>query len=74
MYKCCKCKGIFTQANIEINHITPVVPLEGFSSWDALIERLFCEKDGLEAVCKPCHKLITAGENKQRKENKKNDN
>ena len=74
LYKCCKCKGIFTQANIEINHITPVVPLEGFSSWDALIERLFCEKDGLEAVCKPCHKLITAGENKQRKENKKNDN
>lgn len=72
LYRCCKCKGLFTAANMEINHIVPVVPVEGFDSWDNLIERLFCEKDGLEAVCKPCHKLITAFENQQRKEIKKN--
>lgn len=73
LYKCCKCEGLFPQANIEINHIVPVVPVEGFDSWDNLIERLFCEKDKLEAVCKTCHKLITAGENKQRKDNKNNE-
>lgn len=72
LYSCPKCKGTFTAANMEVNHIVPVVPVDGFDNWDNVIERLFCEKDGLEAICKPCHKKITAFENQQRKENKKN--
>lgn len=72
LYRCCKCQELYTAANMEINHIVPVVPVEGFDSWDGVVERLFCEKDGLEALCKPCHKVVTKGENQQRKENKKN--
>ena len=72
LYTCCKCDNLFPQANMEVNHIVPVVPVEGFDSWDGVIERLFCEKDKLEAVCKPCHKAITKEENQQRKEIKKN--
>lgn len=72
LYRCCKCQELYTAANMEINHIVPVVPVEGFDSWDGVVERLFCEKGGLEALCKPCHKIVTKGENQQRKENKKN--
>lgn len=70
-YKCNKCKDDFPAKNVEVNHIIPVVPVDGFDSWDAVIYRLFCEEDGLEVVCKPCHKLITKEENQERKINAK---
>jgi hypothetical protein len=69
-YACNKCKHEFPAKDVEVNHIHPVVPTTGFDSWDALIERLFCEQEGLEVVCKPCHKLISKQENTERKLNK----
>lgn len=66
-YECNQCKGHFPAKDVEVNHILPVVPVEGFTSWDLIIERMFCEKDGLEVVCKPCHKEITKKENEERK-------
>jgi hypothetical protein len=66
-FKCSKCLEVFPQKEVEVNHITPVVPLTGFDSWDGVIARMFCEKDQLEVVCKPCHKGITQQENKDRK-------
>jgi 5-methylcytosine-specific restriction endonuclease McrA len=70
-YTCNKCKEDFPAKNVEVNHIIPVVPVNGFDSWDGVISRLFCEEDGLEVVCKPCHKLITKEENLERKVNAK---
>lgn len=70
-YKCNICKDDFPAKEVEVNHIIPVVPLSGFDSWDGLIERLFCEKDGLEVACKPCHKAITKQENNERKDDRK---
>lgn len=66
-YGCAVCKGEFTAKNVEVNHIISVIPVEGFDSWDNVINRLFCEEDGLEVVCKPCHKLISKQENQERK-------
>ena len=73
LYRCHNCEGLFPQSSVEVNHIEAVIPVTGFDSWDGVVARMFCEKDGLEVVCKACHKLITQEENKQRKENKKND-
>lgn len=67
-YRCNKCQDKFVMKDVEVNHITPVIPLSGFDSWDGVIERLFCEKEGLEVLCKPCHKEITQQENKERKQ------
>lgn len=66
-YKCNKCKNDFVAKDVEVNHIIPVVPVTGFKSWDDTIERMFCEKEGLEVLCKPCHKSITKQENEERK-------
>lgn len=66
-YRCAECKSEFVAKDVEVNHIEPVVPITGFDSWDNTIERLFCEEDGLEVVCKPCHKAITKQENISRK-------
>lgn len=68
-YLCNMCKNEFTNKDVQVNHKTPVVPLTGFDSWDALIERLFCEEDGLEVLCIPCHKGVTKLENQERKSN-----
>lgn len=68
-FKCSVCLNDFPQKEVEVNHIIPVVLLSGFDSWDGIISRLFCEADGLEVVCKPCHRGITSNENKERKNN-----
>jgi 5-methylcytosine-specific restriction endonuclease McrA len=69
-HECASCKSLFVSKDVEVNHKVPVVPVTGFDSWDGVIERLFCEADGLEVVCKTCHKEITKQEREQRKENK----
>ena len=66
-YKCNSCKEDFPLKEVEVNHIEPVVPVTGFTSWDDTIERLFCEESGLEVLCRPCHKLVTKKENNDRK-------
>ncbi len=53
--------------NVVVDHLHPVVnPSVGFVSWDELIDRLFCEAEGLQVLCLACHSLKTADERKQR--------
>lgn len=70
-YECAKCKEHFPAKQVEVNHKEPIVPVTGFDSWDGVISRMFCEKDKLEVLCKPCHKLITKEENDARREHSK---
>mgnify|MGYP006921439440 CR=1 FL=1 len=46
--------------NIHVDHINPIVdPNVGFTTWDDLIERMFCEADNLQALCGACHEKKT---------------
>jgi 5-methylcytosine-specific restriction endonuclease McrA len=67
IYKCQLCEELVGNKEIKIDHINPVIPLEGSKSWDETIERLFCEEDGYQAICKKCHDEKTKQENLQRK-------
>ena len=59
-YRCAHCLQEFTSKDMEVDHVQPVVnPLTGFESWDVFIDRLFCEQDNLQAICKACHKIKT---------------
>ena len=69
-YKCNRCQDEFPAKDVQVNHIIPVVPIEGFTSWDDTIKRMFCEKDKLEVLCIPCHRLVTDEENKSRRAKK----
>jgi 5-methylcytosine-specific restriction endonuclease McrA len=71
MHECTECHGLFVAKDVTVDHIVPVVPLGGHDSWDEVIERLFCELDGLQVLCQPCHKVKTAEENATRKQLKK---
>lgn len=67
LYVCSICKEPTRSKNIQVDHIEPVVGPEGFVDWNTFIERLFCDKDGFQAVCKFCHSLKTKDENAERK-------
>lgn len=66
-YRCRSCQNDFPLKEVEVNHIQPVIPVSGFDSWDGVISRLFCEKEGLEVLCVSCHKEVTRKENEERK-------
>ena len=65
-YKCNSCKEDFPAKEVQVDHIEPVVDFKGFSSWDIFIERLFCEKENLQVLCKECHLIKTQLEKKER--------
>ncbi len=69
-YRCAHCAGEFPQSLVQVDHINPVVDVDGFTTWDEVINNLFCEEEDLQVLCKPCHKIKTAQEREQRKKNK----
>ena len=68
-YLCSECGGFFIARDVQVDHIDPVVdPEVGFVDWETFIDRLFCEKENLQVLCKPCHKEKTKAERQVRKE------
>ena len=67
-HRCEKCLRLTEEINID--HSPSVVPVEGFDSYDAVFERMFCESDKLKKLCLPCHDEKTKEENRLRKENR----
>lgn len=68
-YKCSICEGIFGPKQIQLDHILPVIDEEmGFVDFNTYIERLFCEEDNFQILCKPCHAAKTFFEQEIRKQ------
>ena len=79
LHRCSECGEVFPQNQMQADHIEPVVPLDGFDNkvwleydWNELLQRLYCEADGLQAVCKTCHKEKSLEERRVRNEHRKN--
>lgn len=70
LHLCAHCKELFPQHGVQADHKVPVVGPEGFTTWDAYIERLYCEADGFAVLCKECHRQVTNAENAERRANK----
>lgn len=62
-----KSAGKGNKPQYAVDHIKPVRPVEGFDSWDGIINRMYCEKDNLQVLCKECHEKKTKAENEARK-------
>ncbi|QDP52401.1 MAG: hypothetical protein Unbinned96contig1001_18 [Prokaryotic dsDNA virus sp.] len=61
-YECADCKGWFKTKEVEVDHIESAGSLKKYEDLAGFCERLFCEKDNLRVLCKPCHKLRTQKE------------
>ena len=59
-FQCAECRKWWKQTEVEVDHITPCGSLKAFEDLPGFVERMFCGKEGLRVVCKPCHKAITA--------------
>ena len=73
-YTCATCIVPFPAKEVQVDHIEPIVdPLVGFINFDVFAEKLFCEEDNLQVLCKPCHLKKTKVETdmKPRKEKTK---
>jgi hypothetical protein len=49
--------------NIYADHIAPVVdPHVGRGDWQEVVDRMFVEREGYQALCHSCHTYVTAEE------------
>ena len=71
IYKCAICEQLYRRKDTDLDHINPVVdPVKGFVDWNTFIERLFCDVDGYQVLCKNCHKKKSNEENAVRRKHK----
>ena len=66
-YQCAKCKKWYPNSQTEVDHIEPAGSLRSYEDLPAFVEKLFCEPDGLQVMCKTCHQRKTNEENATRK-------
>lgn len=67
-YECAGCGEGFKGSDVEVDHVVPAGSLLSFDDIPAFVERLFCEADGLQVLCKGCHRAKTNAEKDARKE------
>ncbi len=53
-YRCAACGELFSQKNVQVDHMETVVPLhqpEADMSYDDIVRGVFCNKDNLQVLC-----------------------
>jgi len=59
-YQCAECKNWFSDKEIAVDHIVECGSLSCAEDLPVFVERLFCEVEGLQILCKDgCHKKKT---------------
>lgn len=69
-FKCAECQKMEPAYLGQVDHVEPVVPIDvAFEdmSLDDVVNRMWCDSRLLQPLCKPCHKLKTKAENKERR-------
>ena len=61
-YQCAHCKNHFKADEVSVDHIVPAGTLRTYADLPGFVERLFCEVDGLQVLCNPCHNEKTKKE------------
>jgi hypothetical protein len=83
VYRCNKCENNVPLKvvvngkrikNVFVDHILPVVdPDIGWVDWDSFINRLYCEREGLQVLCGQCHDEKTTEEKSVATERRRKD-
>lgn len=60
------CGVILSKKETQMDHIKPVVAVTGYDGLEAVLDRLLCEPEDFQRLCKPCHAEKTLIENQQR--------
>lgn len=65
-YECAHCGEIYGNKDTEVDHIEPAGSLKTYEDLPAFVERMFCEVEGFQVLCKACHQVKTNEERKKR--------
>ena len=71
---CSKCGEVVKRYTTDLDHISPVVPLDRHTEDmdpHELLDRIWCAPDNLEILCKRCHDEKSARERKLRPKKKR---
>lgn len=72
--KCDSCGKMEATYLMQLDHHTPVVPIDSSfdeMTLDELVDNQWCNEDNLKPLCKTCHEVKTKAENKERRRLKK---
>jgi len=58
-YQCVHCTKWFPDKEVDVDHIIGAGSLKSYEDLPGFVERLFCEPESLQILCKPCHKVKT---------------
>jgi hypothetical protein len=58
-YQCNHCKEWFPEKSTQVDHIVDCGTLTCAADVAGFVERLFCEVEGFQVLCKPCHQEKT---------------
>ena len=71
VYICAACQQTHPSNEVQVDHIEPCGSLKSYEDLPGFAERLFCEPEDLQVLCKPCHQNKTNADRKAAKEAKK---
>lgn len=57
------CGVIGPKKDYQMDHIIPVILTTGYDSIDGVADRMYCEPEGFQRLCKDCHRIKTDNEN-----------
>jgi 5-methylcytosine-specific restriction endonuclease McrA len=66
-YECAECGELFKDKEVQVDHIVPAGTLKCYEDLPSFVANMFCEPDGLQVLCKPCHQTKTNAEREARK-------
>lgn len=66
-YECASCNELFKSGEVQVDHIVPCGSLKSYADLAGFAERMFCEVDGFQVLCKECHQDKTNAERAARK-------
>ena len=72
--KCAECGEMEAKSNVQVDHKEPLVPLNSSleeMTWSEVVDRLWCDINNLQLLCKPCHRAKSSAEMKERRKLKK---
>lgn len=58
-YRCASCNGAFSGKEVSIDHIVDCGTMKDWGDVEGFVKRLFCNADGLQVLCSPCHDVKT---------------
>ncbi len=66
-YLCSECDTWNADKNSVVDHVIPAGTLKAYADLPQFVENLFCEPEGFQMLCNPCHQVKTNAENAERR-------